>query len=440
MNFTEITKALKEVSSMTSTNEKQTWLKNHDNPDFKNLLSWYFDNSYPTGIAEKKFDKIQSVMPDFVGTRTFQDVINYLKKNNTGRDTDILFVKMVQSFICKDQEEKETFKKLVCKSYAMGINTPTINKVFPGLIPTFDVALCAKLQDCPDVLDGTEEYELTDKLDGMRCTAFKENGNVRLTSRQGKAWEGCLEIEQAIKDLPRDNFVFDGELTIKYFNDYPSDQVYKLTSKIVSTKNPNKTGIALNVFDVMSIEEWNTDNSKIQKDRRKELDELMSYNESDALTNLEPLYVGTDPSMISYYMKNYVEPHNYEGLVIKLTNSVYEHKRTKSWIKCKQMESFDLTITGYFEGKGNFSGTLGGFDVAITLPDGKYVTASVGSGFSLEERNTIWQNPDSYIGKNIEVQGFELTQNQTNTDWSIRFPVFKGFIPEGKPLNGDYKA
>ena len=38
MNFTEITKALKEVSVMTSTNEKQTWLKNHDDKDFKNLL------------------------------------------------------------------------------------------------------------------------------------------------------------------------------------------------------------------------------------------------------------------------------------------------------------------------------------------------------------------------------------------------------------------
>ena len=423
-NFSKLCNDLKLISNASGSNEKMRLLKELESDELKETLKFLFDNSYPTGIAEKKFDKIQSVMPDFVGTRTFQDVINYLKKNNTGRDSDILFVKMVQSFICKDQEEEETFKKLVCKSYAMGINTPTINKVFPGLIPTFDVALCAKLQDCPNVLNGIEEYELTDKLDGMRCTAFKENDNVRLTSRQGKPWEGCLEIEQAIKDLPRDNFVFDGELTIKYFNDYPSDQVYKLTSKIVSTKNPNKTGIALNVFDVMSIEEWNTDSSKIQKDRRKELDELMSHNESDALTNLEPLYVGTDPSMISYYMKNYVEPHNYEGLVIKLTNSVYEHKRTKSWIKVKQFLEMDLIITDCEEGSGANIGKLGAFICKINHNKYGEINVKVGSGFSEYERNEFWKMKDDLKGRVISVSYFEITHN-SNNEYSLRFPIFK---------------
>ena len=423
MNFTEITKALKEVSSMTSTNEKQAWLKNHDDPDFKNLLSWYFDNSYPTGIAEKKFDKIQSVMPDFVGTRTFQDVINYLKVNNTGRDSDILFVKMVQSFICKDQEEEETFKKLVCKSYAMGINTPTINKVFPGLIPTFDVALCVKLQDCPEYLIG-KNIQVTPKVDGNRCVAFKENGNVRLISRQGKVWEGCLEIEQAIKDLPMDNIVLDGELTIKNFMSYPSDQVYKLTSKIVSTKEPNKIGVCLNVFDGMTVEEWNTECKTIQKDRFNNLISLFKNNKSDALTLLPVLYEGSDVGMIGKLMKEWVEPNNQEGLVVKVTDSVYEHKRTKSWVKCKQFLEMDLIITDCEEGSGANIGKLGAFICKINHDKYGEINVKVGSGFSEYERNEFWKMKDTLKDRVISVSYFEITHN-SNGEYSLRFPVFK---------------
>ena len=439
MNFEQITKSLKEISTISSINEKQIWLKNHDDPDFKNLLKWYFDNSYPTGIGERKFDKIQCPLSNCNNKLSFQDAIDYLKINNTGTDMDVRYLRMIEMYICNTDEQKETFKKLVCKSYAMGINTPTINKVFPGLIPTFDVALCNKLQDNPDYIIG-KEIEITPKVDGNRCIAFKENNQVRLISRQGKTWEGCVEIEQAIKDLPMDNIVLDGELTIKNFLNYPSDQVYKLTSKIVSTKDPVKAGVSLNVFDILPLNEWNTESTMPQKVRRVMLDNLLSQNQSDALVNLAPMYIGTDHTMVAKLMKEWVEPNNQEGLVVKLTNAPYEHKRTKSWLKVKQMETYDLTITGFFEGRGNFTGTLGGFDVAIDLPDGKHVTASVGSGFSLEERETIWKNPESYIGKNIEVQGFELTQNQSSTDWSIRFPVFKGFIPEGKVLNGDYKC
>ena len=104
------------------------------------------------------------------------------------------------------------------------------------------------------------------------------------------------------------------------------------------------------------------------------------------------------------------------------------------------METYDLTIVDTFEGENSLVGKLGGFIAEVTLPDGKFVHTKIGSGFSLEEREELWSKRSEIIGKNVEIQGFELTTNDKSDSYSIRFPVFKGFIDEGKELNGDYKG
>lgn len=273
-----------------------------------------------------------------------------------------------------------------------------------------------------------------------RCIAIKKNGNTRLISRQGKSWLGLNEVEKAINDLSEDSIVLDGELTIQNFMNYPSDEVYKRTTKIISSKDENKVGIQFNVFDVLTYDEWSNGCKTIQKDRRTHLDKLLSENKSKALYRLPILYVGKDPSKIGELMKTFIEPNNQEGIVVKDCSKIYEHKRCKSWLKVKAMETYDLKIVDTFEGENALKGKLGGFVAEITLPDGKFVHTKIGSGFSLEERTEFYKIKDSLIGKAIEVQGFELTTNDKSDSYSIRFPVFKGFIEEGKELNGDYKG
>jgi DNA ligase-1 len=316
----------------------------------------------------------------------------------------------------------------------------TINKVWNGLIPCFEVALCSKLSDYPNYIDGSVEYEISCKCDGGRSVAIKRNGKVTLISRQGKVWEGLKEVENAIENLSEDNIVLDGELTVYDFLNYPSDEVYKATMKIVSSKDENKVGIQFNAFDILTYDEWCNGCKTIQKDRRIHLDKLLSENKSKALFNLPALYIGKDPSKIGELMKTLVEPNNWEGLVIKDCSKIYEHKRCKSWLKVKQMETYDLRIIDVFEGENALVGKLGGFIAEVTLPDGKFVHTKIGSGFSLVDRSDLWLIKDSLIGKAIEVQGFELTTNDKSDFYSIRFPVFKGFIEEGKELNGDYKG
>ena len=251
---------------------------------------------------------------------------------------------------------------------------------------------------------------------------------------------GPLYRNRGKQEIVEDNIVLDGELTIYDFMNYPSDQVYKATMKIISSKEPNKKGITLNAFDILTYDEWCNGCETIQKDRKHHLEKLLAKNKSKSLFCVPTLYIGKDPSKIGELMKTIVEPNNYEGLVLKDTNEPYLHKRCKSWLKVKQMETYDLRVIDTFEGENSLKGKLGGFVAEITLPDGKFVHTKIGNGFSLVERSDLWLIKDSLIGKAIEVQGFELTTNNKSDFYSIRFPVFKDFIEEGKELNGDYKG
>ena len=446
MNFTEIMNTCNKIKSISSTNEKKEFLASITDEDFKNFLKWMYDSSIVSGLSDKKINKIlaDDMFENYKSntldeTTTIFNVFKYLELHKTGTDDDIRTMQWYRNHLCKNDEEKEFFNRVVTRNLPLGCDVKILNSVWKGFIPTFEVALCSKYSDYPNYLDGTIEYEASLKIDGSRAVGIKHNGKVILISRQGKVWEGLHEVEDAIKVLPKDDVVFDGELTIEDFMNYPSDEVYKRTMKIISSKDENKVGIQFNVFDMLSYDEWCNGCKTIQKDRRANLDKLLAENKSKALYCLPILYVGKDPTKIGELMKTLIEPNNQEGLVLKDTSKIYEHKRCKSWLKVKQMETYDLTIVDTFEGENSLVGKLGGFIAEVTLPDGKFVHTKIGSGFSLEEREEFWSKRSELVGKNVEIQGFELTTNDKSDSYSIRFPVFKGFIDEGKELNGDYK-
>jgi len=440
MRFTEICKVLNELGSIAGTNAKIDFIKSHDDTDLKEVYKWLYDSSRISGIAEKKFEKDYGF--ELAGTfttcdvKTIYDVFIYLDYHHTGSSKDIIEVKDLMEQICKDDFEKDIFKKIVCKNFPLGVDSKTINKCFPKLIPTFDVCLCEKYYDKPELVDGKREFAISTKIDGCRCIAIKEHGNVKLVSRQGKLWTGCKEIEQAIKNLPIDNFVFDGEITIKDFMKYPSKDVYKMTTKIISTKDEEKKGVCLNIFDGLPLNQWN-EKRCVQPyySRHLYLSELSSDNNSTALNFLEDIYTGKDVSKIEELMKGIVREQDWEGLVIKFTDSKYEWKRSKNWLKVKAFEEMDLIVVGVEEGSNHNKGRLGALICEIEHSKLGHIEAKVGSGYSEEERNRFWKMKGELIGRVISVQYFEQTENTSTHIKSLRFPVFLELKEEGQEPN-----
>lgn len=442
MNFTQITKALKELSGISSNLQKIEWLKNHDDEDLKDVFKWYFDSSKVTGIAEKKFEKkiVNNIFTSFKPCElvTIQDSFKYLEEHNTGTDDDIQQMKYFMDNICLTDEEKECFKKLVCKNYPMGVDYKTINKVYPNLIPCYEVMLADKYLDLNEnkknkLFIKGRQFCIQEKLDGFRCTAWKENGVVKLISRQGKLITGLVDIEKALRELPEDNFVLDGELLLTEREKIPSKLQYKATSKIVSTKDEEKHGITLNVFDECSVKEWNS--KFCLRDYSVRYENLQKILPENPWLKLVPNIVVTDDiSKIEKCLKH-AQKMNWEGVMVRFMDSKYEWKRSDNLLKVKPMNEMDVIIKDYEEGSNSYTGMLGAFICEIDHPQFGNIKTKVGGGYSEDERKLFWANRDSMIGRVISIQYFEVTESSSTNQKSVRFPEFLELKEEGQKPN-----
>ena len=442
MNFTQIMETCNKIKSISSTNEKKEFLASIIDEDFKNFLKWEFDSSIVSGLSDKKINKVfaDDMFDDgdwsTCDAKTIFDVFKYLENHKTGTDSDIRTVQWYRKQICKNDEEVEFFNRVVTKDLPLGCDVKILNSVWKGLIPTFSVGLCDVYYKNLKLVDGTEDFILDSKTDGCRCVAIKENGNVRLVSRQGKSWFGMVEIENALKESPYDNIVFDSEITILNPQNYPSKDVYKMTTKIVSTKDEEKHGLQLNCFDYMTLDEWNKQESKYPCiERKSQLEEIIKNINSPYLVYVENLYVGHDVNKIEEFMSGIVREKDMEGLVLKFCLSKYEWKRSKNWLKIKQMDELDAYIVGYTEGKNQLSNMLGTFVCEIDHPTFGKLHFDCGSGYSLDERKRFWEEKDNLIGRVISVQYFEQTINEDTQVKSLRFPVFLELKEEGQEPN-----
>jgi DNA ligase-1 len=115
----------------------------------------------------------------------------------------------------------------------------------------------------------------------------------------------------------------------------------------------------------------------------------------------------------------------FEGIMIKDVDAVYESKRSRSWLKMKPFIEVSLTAVAVEEGTGKNAGRMGAVLFEGT-DDGKFISVSVGGGWSDKDRDDIWATKDQVLGQIGEVRADAATLNQDSTDvWSLRFPRFK---------------
>lgn len=401
---------------------KQSVLKKYkDDAVVQRYLKIAFDPFMVFGISTKKLSKI---VPGSGVTevQSVFDLFEYLEKHNTGTDRDISICQEMLSHVNTwDREAGAILEALICKDLSIGCDAKTINAVMPGLIPTFNVQLANKYFDKPSYVEG-KTFAITTKIDGGRIIALKENGQVSFFTRAGQKYEGLVDLEDEMSRLMPDNICLDGEITLLVRGNLSSKDAYKETMKIVRTKDKEKHGIKMLVFDAMSVSDFKTQTSSMTYTQRRQMLDCISAFDTTRYFELLPiLYRGSDTSKITELLEEEVA-NGEEGIMINICDAPYEFKRTNSLLKCKKMQTMDLEIVGFEEGEGRLAGTLGA--ILVRYKDGNVV--KVGSGFSDEIRTLIWLEPSDFLGKIVEIQYFEETTNADGGK-SLRFPIFKDF-------------
>lgn len=106
----------------------------------------------------------------------------------------------------------------------------------------------------------------------------------------------------------------------------------------------------------------------------------------------------------------------HEGSMVKDYLRPWVPKRVYTWMKIKDEKSVDVTVVDMKKGTGKYSRTLGALIVSYK---GKKVRVS---GMTDKQRDSFFKNPETIVGKMVEVEYQEETPHG-----SLRHPRFKRF-------------
>ena len=420
MQLKEVIRLFKQIQETSSTNDKKTIIyANKENELFKKCLVFLLDGNINTGISNKKINKKVEPSSELApyclcGNSTFEEVMDYIIKNNTGTDADIY---EIQCFLDGHEEEREFYEQMITKKFKLGADKKVVNACIPCLIPSWDIQQAYPLSEKNEPKDG-EWFALSQKLNGTNASFYKD----RLISRQGKEFTGLQHIIDDIQKLPKhENFFFNGELVRKNTDNVSDEENFQIGTGIINSDNEDKSCICFKIYEVLPIEEFEKGESKLTyKNRRHEVLNPLSITISrNHLENIEVvpiLYEGTDKSKIDELL-NKADSLGWEGLMLN-KDTKWKNKRNNGILKVKSFKSADLLCTDVVEGEGKYKGTLG-----LIKCDYKGFELGVGSGFTDEQRHYYWNNPDEIIDKIVEIKYKNETKNKQG-GLSVQFPTF----------------
>lgn len=158
----EVIKIFKELQESSGKRLQEILEEHKDNELLKKVL-WFVYNPYiVTGLSSKKINKMVNKQIKYAPAETIEEVFEYLQEHNTGTDIDIAYV---LEFI-QGKPDQERYEQIFTKELKLGITSKTINKVFPNLIPEFNVMLAEKYWDRMEELEKTNpDIIISQKLD-----------------------------------------------------------------------------------------------------------------------------------------------------------------------------------------------------------------------------------------------------------------------------------
>ena len=412
-----------EVNKTNASNEKLKILAKY--PQLKKILVYVNNSQITFGITSKNYKKYISSKK----TKPFQTFLHFYKLLDAlaGRTiTGDTAAASLKNFIFQFPKYEDVILKVIDKNLQTRTNTKAINKVFPGLVPVFEVQLANKYD--PKFIKPKSRYFISRKLDGVRCVCFYSDEEIKFFSRVGNEFvdkngkstlQALIEpLKIAFRGCPPT--VFDGELCIVDKNgkeDFAS--VMKQIRKQVI--NPRFC-----IFDMLRPEEFNSGESTASFKRRYENLEFFR-GKDPAIKILEQLEM-TDESFCKMVKKS--DEEGWEGLMVK-RNTKYKSGRSKDLLKYKEFHDEEFLVTKVLTGPFRCISKKTGLEetietmVAVVI---NFHETQVGSGFSLSERKKFYKNPKLIRGKSITVQYFEKTPANVSKSGlpSLRFPTFKG--------------
>jgi len=249
------------------------------------------------------------------------------------------------------------------------------------------------------------------KLDGLRCVVTREGA----FSRQWKPFGTLQHIRDAVQplfDQYPDLLAFDGEM----YSHELKDQFEEIVSIVKQPKATEediekcKQSVQYHVYDIIT-QGNNTFN-------RRQMDYWLMLVGINGLRNpyikaVNTVSAHTQEELDKLYQQYMTD--GYEGQMVRVGSSTYQHKRTKDLLKRKDFHEGEFEIVGYKEGKGSREGCI---ILRLAMADGvEFDSVPVGG---IEYQRRLWN-------RRLDILGLQATVKYQNLS-SDGIPRFNNTI------------
>jgi ATP-dependent DNA ligase len=278
----------------------------------------------------------------------------------------------------------------------------------------------ARCEDLPpeDLSDLNYVGEL--KLDGSRYILYlgfdpyKRNmaKHTLLSRRLSKTDDKFVDRSRNIPHITMFDFpgmegtVLDGEIMSSDF--LATNSIMNSSPDRAVDKQKQHGNLDYHVFDILMLCGRDT-TSMPYTERRKLLKDVVAYLKHPNIKIVQAVQ-----GNLSKFFSEVVAKGG-EGIVIKHVNGTYG----RGWSKVKKAFDVSCVISGFKEGKGKYSaGQIGSIALSVYEEAGRLVEVGFASGFSDLLRKEISQNPQSFIGRVVDVFAQEMQSAR------LRHPTF----------------
>jgi bifunctional non-homologous end joining protein LigD len=279
------------------------------------------------------------------------------------------------------------------------------------------------------------------KYDGYRLLAGRDDGAVRLISRNGHPFEAVFpEIAEALAALPYGDFLLDGEAVVHDAEGLPSfaglQQRGRLTRETDIGRASVRWPATLYAFDLLLFGGY--DLRPLPLTARKRL-------LAELLPSAGPIKLSEHIAEAGEAMFARLAELGVEGIVAKRADSAYVGRRSSDWVKASARANDDFAVVGYTPPKGG--NRFGALLLAQRGTDGWAYAGRVGGGFSERDYAAIGPKLDEAraaqapLGADNEKQAHwiepalvvEVAFKQRSRNGRLRQPTFTSVRDDKSP-------
>jgi DNA ligase-1 len=425
--------AVESLTGNGSQKEKQKLISDNLSEEMLYILDVCFNPFITTKLHKLEMSN-EIIEEEFPGFETFKSLIEDLKKAPAANDAlraranHLINCTIKEEDLAEDINLRVILMKILTKRMNIGIGAKLINKtVGRELIP--DPSLMLASDDQKEIVGWNKIY-CEEKYDGVRVIAKGNKSGFQFYTRAfnelDKSKLSGIESDliKVLSDSETSQDVFfDGELT-----DLNRKSVSGKVTQILKGTAPDDidNGFIFNVFDVEKSEVLESGKgSTPYLKRRQDLESLLEFLPPSSSIKLARQWVADTMEEVHGIYDQIISLGG-EGVILKCADHVYECKRSRNWVKLKQIQDCDLEVVGWYPGEGKREGYIGGL---ICTDASRTLEVRIGSGFTDADLKSLSQNADDLIGRITAVQ-----YNETITD---KFGGRSLFLPRFIEIRSD---